>query len=160
MRRLLLALLLLMASASAAFAQQSQGQLCYTTNGANCVPVGTQPSSGNAWGPLPIAGTIVISGNSINTIPIGSSYQNITTNTDTEVKNSSGTFVGITVNTAGTTSTAKIYDDADGTCSSNLIATVNTSVLGTDLIFNAAVNSGICVTTAGAGAANITILYR
>lgn len=98
--------------------------------------------------------------NTVVTRELGASFINITTNADTNVKGSAGTFVGITVNTAGTTSTAKIYNDADGTCNSGLVATVNTAVLGTDLIFNAAMGTGICVTTAGAGAADITILYR
>ena len=98
--------------------------------------------------------------NTVTTQELGASFVNITTNTDTNVKGSAGTFVGITVNTAGTTSTAKIYNDGDGTCNSGLIATVNTAVLGTDLLFNAAAGTGVCVTTAGAAAADITVLYR
>lgn len=68
MRRLLLSICLLLATASGAFAQQHNGQPCYTTNGTNCIPVGTQPSSGSAWGPLPVTGTI-----SSGTITISSS---------------------------------------------------------------------------------------
>lgn len=89
----------------------------------------------------------------------GQLSNNITTNTDTNVKASAGTFVGIVVNTGGTTSTAKVYNDADGTCSSGLIGTFATTAQ-VSLTVNAVMTTGICVTTAGAGAADITILYR
>lgn len=98
----------------------------------------------------------------INPLPViqsGSNFKNITTNTDTNVKATPGTFVGITTNTAGTTSTAKIYNDADGVCSSGLIGTVDTTKVGT-ILFGVNASIGICVTTAGAGAADISILYR
>lgn len=106
---------------------------------ANCVPV-------DSTNPLP-------------TYQAGASAVNITTNADTNVKASAGTFVGIVVNTAGTTSNAKIYNDADGTCSSGLIATVNTTAL-ISLMFGINMSIGICVKTAGGTAADITILYR
>lgn len=98
----------------------------------------------------------------INPLPViqsGSNFKNITTNTDTNVKATPGTFVGITTNTAGTTSTAKIYNDADGVCSSGLIGTVDTTKVGT-ILFGVNASIGICVTTAGAGAADISILYK
>lgn len=59
MKRLLLALLILGASLPA-YGQGSP--LCYTTNGSNCIKVGTTPASGSAWGPLPVT----ISGNSVS----------------------------------------------------------------------------------------------
>ncbi len=118
---------------------QGPQRLCYTTNGENCITV--SPTN-----PLPV-------------IQSGSTGTNITTNTDTNVKASPGTFVGISVNTAGTTSTAKVYNDADGTCSSGLIATFSTTSVGSIMI-GANMSIGICVKTAGAGAADITILYR
>lgn len=103
-------------------------------------------------------------GNTANTTPwlvqlAGQSFVNITTNADTNVKASAGTFVGIVVNTAGTGSTAAVYNDADGTCSSGLIGTFSTAAQ-VSLTVNAAASTGICVTTAGAGAADITILFR
>lgn len=101
----------------------------------------------------------VSSTNAFPTYQAGASFVNITTNTDTNVKATPGTFVGITTNTAGTTSTAKIYNDADGTCSSGLIGTVDTTVIGS-IMFGANANIGICVKTAGAGAADISILYK
>ncbi len=89
----------------------------------------------------------------------GSSFTNITTNTDTNIKASPGTMVRLVVNTGGTTSTAAIYNDADGTCSSGLIGTFSTTAQ-TSITINAAATVGICVTTAGAGAADITVMYR
>ena len=118
---------------------QGPTSLCYTTNGQNCIKVGSSD-------PLPV-------------IQSGASATNITTNTDTNVKASPGTFVGISVNTAGTGSTAKVYNDADGTCSSALIATFATTTVGSIMV-GANMSIGICVKTAGAGAADITILYR
>lgn len=116
----------------------------------------TQSAQSGTWTVQP--------GNTANTTPwlvqlAGQSFVNITTNTDTNVKASAGTFVGIVVNTAGTGSTAAVYNDADGTCSSGLIGTFSTAAQ-TSLTVNAAATVGICVTTAGAGAADITILYR
>ena len=95
-----------------------------------------------------------------NALPVtqaGAAFNNITTNADTVVKSGAGTFVGLTVNTAGTGSTAKVYDNT--ACSGTVVATFSTAALATWLP-GVAVSTGICVTTAGAGAANITVLYR
>lgn len=139
MRAIIAALLLVF---SISFAEAQMNRPCVGIPGGqtgNCVPV-------DSTNPLPV-------------YQGGSSFANITTNADTNVKAAPGTFVGIVVNTAGTTSTAKIYNDADGTCSSGLIATINTTALIT-LMYGISNTVGICVTTAGAAAADITILYR
>jgi len=99
---------------------------------------------------------------STNGLPVavsGLNFVNITTNTDTGVLGTSGVFARLVVNTGGTGSTAAVYDDGDGTCSSGLIATFATTAL-VSLELNAAVANGICVKTAGTGAANITVLWR
>lgn len=85
------------------------------------------------------------------------SFNNITTNATTVVKGSAGTFRGLTVNTAGTGSTATIYDNTAG--SGTKVGTVNTAVLGTSLQFDAACATGITIVTAGAGAADITAMF-
>lgn len=120
-----------------------------TTTAANPFPTAIYTSEGTAVGS---GGVLLVSEN-------GSSFANITTATDTNVKAAPGTFVGIVVNTAGVTSTASVYNDADGTCSSGLIGTFST-VAQTSLTVNAAATVGICVTTTGGTPANITILYR
>lgn len=92
------------------------------------------------------------------TIP-GNSFTNITTNADTNVKGSAGTLVGFTVNTIGTTSTVKFFNDADGTCNSGLVGTYTT--VGQSFIqVPASMTTGICVQTAGAAAADITVFWR
>lgn len=87
----------------------------------------------------------------------GNSFTNITTNTDTVVKASAGTFAGIVINSIGTTSTATVYNNT--TCTGAKIATFSTLVQAS-LEINATASVGICVTTAGAVAADITILWR
>lgn len=137
MKRFIFIALALLFSVSFANAQQ-QNKLC-VQNGNSCVPV--DPTN-----PLPVQ-------------QIAPSAVNITTSTDTNVKATPGIFEGIIVNTGGTTSTAKIYNDADGTCSSGLIATFATTVQVT-LLAGINMSIGICVKTAGGAPADITILYK
>lgn len=138
-KRLLLGLtLLLVMGVSSSFAQ-SNTRIC-VQSGDNCIPV-----DGSA--PLPV----YLGGNSFN---------NITIITDTNVKASAGVFVGLSVNTAGGAgSTASVYNDADGTCDTNLIGTFSVTAINYFNI-NAAATTGICVHTAGVTPANLTILYR
>jgi hypothetical protein len=88
----------------------------------------------------------------------GSSFTVISTNADTVIKASPGTFVGLTVNTAGTGSTAVVYNNT--TCTGATIGTFTTAAQVALPSINATATTGICVTTAGAGAANITVLWR
>ncbi len=87
----------------------------------------------------------------------GNSFTNITTNTDTVVKASAGTFAGLVINSIGTTSTATVYNNT--TCTGTKIGTFSTLIQGSMQV-NATASVGICVTTAGAVAADITILWR
>ena len=112
-----------------------------------CCLIGTavaqqQYSAGSAWVSL-----------------AGQTYTHIVSNGSTGIKATPGVFVGIVVNSGGTSSTASIYDDADGVCNTGLIATVDTTTR-TSLTYNAAAKVGICVLTAGVGTADITILSR
>lgn len=161
---------------------QSQRNPCYnsasTSNptNQNCIPVGTNT-------PLPVTGTFTPSGtqtvtgtvaatqsgtwtvqpgNTANTTPwlvqsAGQSFTNITTNANTVIKASAGTFGGIVVNTAGATSNAIVYNNT--TCTGAIIGTFST-LAQTVLNINAAAGIGICVTTAGGTPADITILWR
>ena len=97
--------------------------------------------------------------NTVVTQELGASFTNITTNTDTNIKGSAGTLVGFSVNTVGTTSTVKLYNDADGTCSTGLIGTFTTTAQ-TYVQIPAAATTGICAQTAGAAAADITVYFR
>lgn len=88
-------------------------------------------------------------------------YTNIPTSTNTVVKAAPGTFGGLSVNTAGTLSSAIVYDHA--TCTGSIIGTFSTTAVGS-VIFppdGIAALTGICVTTVDTGgAANITVFWR
>ena len=88
----------------------------------------------------------------------GNSFTNITTNTDTVVKASAGTLLGLLVNTAGTGSTAAIYNNT--TCTGAKIGTFSTAAQTALSALNISASVGICITTAGAGAADITATWR
>ncbi len=124
---------------------------------ATITPSGVQPvSQSGTWTVQP--------GNTANTTPwlfteAGDSFVNITTNTDTNVKGSAGTVKRVVVNTLGITSSVQIFNDADGTCNSNLIGSIST-ILQNSITLNVAATVGICAKTAGAGAADITVTYR
>lgn len=95
---------------------------------------------------------------SLSVVAAGWSFANMATNTTTTHKSGAGTFHGISINTAGTGSTATVYDNTAG--SGTKIATISTAaLLGGPLVFDAAFATGLTVVTAGAGAADITVLY-
>lgn len=91
----------------------------------------------------------------VRTIPAAATFSNITTNTTTTVKNAPGVITGLVINTAGTTSTVILKDNA------TVIGTFTTTVQGA-LNFDAPINCAttIVAVTAGAAAADITVLYR
>lgn len=92
-------------------------------------------------------------------LPVGSSnsFTNITTDTNTVIKASPGTIAGIVINTAGTASSAVVYNNT--TCTGAKIGTFSTTAQ-TSIVINAAASVGLCVTTASGGAADITVLWR
>jgi hypothetical protein len=163
--------LIIIALLFSSFAEaQTSRNPCYNTgvgtgvNGStNCVGVGTST-------PLPVTGTFTPSGTQTisgtvattqsgtwNVNTNGYSFTNITTNANTVVKASAGTFAGIIINTAGLTSSVVVYNDTS--CSSTKIGTFS-SLAQTSLSVNAIASTGICVTTAGGTPADITILWR
>ena len=82
-------------------------------------------------------------------------YSNITTATTTAVKSGSGVLVSLVVGTAGSSSTATIYDNTAG--SGTKIATINTDSLGS-YIFNCRFATGLTIVTVGTP--KITAIYR
>ena len=92
------------------------------------------------------------------------SVKNVTTNATTIIKASTGTLNTIIINTAGTTSTVAFYDIAGAGCTSTpasgYLFTIGTASLAIDPTIRHIFNIGICAVTAGAGAANISILYK
>lgn len=92
-----------------------------------------------------------------STVPVGASFVNMTTATNTVIKSSPGVFVGVVVNTAGAGSTVTIYNNT--VCAGDTIGTFST-VAQVSLAVNAIAPVGICATTTGGTPADITILYR
>lgn len=93
------------------------------------------------------------------------SSNNITTNVTTAVKATGGIVNRIFVNGVGTTSTAAFYNIASagctGTPASGYVATLATTTLNATVELAHTFTLGICVVTAaGAGAADISVLYR
>jgi hypothetical protein len=83
--------------------------------------------------------------------------QNITTNATTTVKTGAGTFAGLSINTAGATSTATVYDNTAG--SGTKLGTFSTTAQGY-IPVNIPFATGLTVVTAGGTPADITVVYR
>lgn len=90
-------------------------------------------------------------------------YNNqITTNTSTVITSGNMPIITkIIVNVAGTTSTVAIYEDTSAPCDTGYAFTLPTATTGVihDIDFLAD-TAGFCVLTAGAAAANITVLHN
>lgn len=84
---------------------------------------------------------------------------NPTTNTSTVVKAGAGKVRSVNVNVIGTTSTVRLFNDATSPCDTNFVMQLSTAVLATTQI-NHSFTVGICALTAGAAAADISVLYR
>ena len=85
------------------------------------------------------------------------SYNNIITNASTAIKTSSGYLMSIIVATAGTGSTAIIYNNT--TCTGTIIGTITTTAQ-VSLLYNLYFGVGLCITTSGTSAADLTIVYK
>jgi len=138
MKKLLVLIFVLLPTLAMA---QSQRNPCYNTNlsngNQNCVPVGIAT-------PLPV-----------NTAMFN--YQNISTATNVVLKESPATIGSLIINTAGTGSTAIIYDNV--LCSGTVIGTFSTTAQGT-IPININTKTGLCLTTTGSPAANVTLSFN
>lgn len=85
---------------------------------------------------------------------------NIVANTSTVVKASAGYVNMLVVNTGGTTSTVAFYNDATAPCDTGLVGTLATVASGSSIKLEHSFSTGICALTAGAAAADISVLYR
>lgn len=81
-----------------------------------------------------------------------------TTTGDKNVKASAGEVVGILA-ASGTSVTAVIWDDADGTCSSNQLSGTLALTNGTFLKFPSRHSTGICITVGGTSPV-VTVFYK
>jgi hypothetical protein len=100
-------------------------------------------------------------GNPSAAIPVyivgGTSSKNITTNTGTLVKTGPGSLASITVGTAGTTTTATVYDGTNNT--GTLLGTLTTTAQG-QIPCGWPFTIGLYLVTAGGTAANLTVTYN
>jgi hypothetical protein len=85
---------------------------------------------------------------------------NITTNTSTVVKASPGFLNMLIVNTGCSGCTVSFYDDATSPCDTGFVQTISAETSPQSTKIEHQYANGICVLTAGAGAANINVLYR
>lgn len=92
-----------------------------------------------------------------NPVTGGYDAEAIDANATTPIFAGPGIFHGITVGTPGVTSSAVIYDSTTG--SGTVIATVDTTS-AVSLVFDAHLETGLTVVTAGGTPADITITYR
>lgn len=90
----------------------------------------------------------------------GHSYSHISTNTNTQVKIGVGMIHTLMLGKIGTSGeAATLYDNT--ACSGPVISVVD--LAGQDaksVIYDLLFNTGLCVTTGGGGAADITVTYR
>lgn len=94
---------------------------------------------------------------SIAVYPPNPSYANITTNTNTQIKSAAGYVFNITINTAGTGSTAILYNNTS--CAAPAIGTFTTTAQS-NITINGYYPTGLCITTAGSAAADLTIWWK
>lgn len=85
-------------------------------------------------------------------------YNNITTNTNTQVKTGSGYLHTLVINTVGTGETLTLFDNTS--CAGTKIATI-TAVAGVGVYpFDSQFTFGLCVTTAGTTPGDYTITFQ
>jgi len=86
-------------------------------------------------------------------------FANITTNASAVVFGDKMVLGKVIVNVAGTTSTVALYNDCTSPCDSNYVCTLQTTATGL-VELNHTFSSCLCAATAGATAADISLLYR
>ncbi len=96
---------------------------------------------------------------SVSALPAPNSHANVTTATDTDLCQTGCYFLRVVVGVADAGTTVAFYDDADGTCSSGLIATVDSSAVAS-LAFGLKTTNGLCMKTVGHDTGNVTAVYK
>ena len=91
--------------------------------------------------------------------PAADSFVNITTATDTDVCQAGCAVTRVIVGTGEAASTLALYNDADGTCTSDLITTLDTATAG---VFSIGLNTsiGLCAKSVGLTTGNVTIITK
>ena len=99
---------------------------------------------------------------SVTVYPPVSNHANIITNTNTSLLTQAGFLFSIVINKVGTTSTVVIKDSSAADCSTGIILGTADTILSRTLGYGtgAYMTNGLCLTTAGAAAADITVIYK
>ena len=92
--------------------------------------------------------------------PTSNAVSNITTNASTVVKASTGRVNRVHINVIGTTSNVRLFNDASAPCDTGFVAQIDTAALTSSEELNHTFTTGICALTAGAAAADISVLFR
>lgn len=122
-------------------------------------PMAWNPSNSN-WNRL---GNPAIAEGATHALSIAMDYRysNLTTSASSLLKATPGLVRRINVNTIGTTSTAKLYDNSS--CAAGVtmvpIASASTVAVGPHE-YDVKTSTGICVVTAGGAAADLTVVWR
>lgn len=91
--------------------------------------------------------------------PSADSFVNITTATDTDICQSSCYVYRVLIGVGDASTSVALYDDADGTCSSGLITTIDTATAGVVSI-GLKTSIGLCMTSTGHDTGNVTVIYK
>lgn len=83
---------------------------------------------------------------------------NTTTATSTIVNAAAGDLLKVIVGVGVASSTFKVYNDASGSCDTNLIGTFDSATSGVVYNFGIPLSTGICILTSGA--TDLTVVYR
>ena len=87
----------------------------------------------------------------------GTAYNTAANTAGYAIKSSAGTFQGISVNTAGLTSTATLYDGLS--TAGTKLCTIST-LAQTSLQYNIAFSTGLFIVLSGGTPADVTVVYR
>jgi hypothetical protein len=94
-------------------------------------------------------------------IPSAFAYTKITSNTTTQVKTGAGTLQSIIVSSPGSAWTIQVFDNTSCAAPAIFGATaVTVPAAWTVINFNTDFNTGLCMTTAGTTAGELTATYR
>ena len=95
----------------------------------------------------------------VSALPSADSFVNVTTATDTDICQAGCTVLRVIIGVGDASTSIALYNDADGTCSSGLITTIDTATAGVVGI-GLRTSIGLCMTSTGHDTGNITVVYK
>jgi hypothetical protein len=95
----------------------------------------------------------------VSALPSADSFVNVTTATDTDICQTGCTALRVIIGVGDAGTSVALYNDADGTCSSGLITTIDTATAGVVSI-GLRTSVGLCMTSTGHDTGNVTVIYK